>query len=101
VVLYGCVNRRLTLRDENKSRVFENGLLRRIFGPKKDEVTGGWRGLHNDELHNLHSWSSIIRMIESMRMRWTGHVAGIGEKRNAYVIGGEARRKEITGKIET
>jgi hypothetical protein len=64
--------------------VFENRVLR-IFGPKIDEVTGGWRNLHNEELHNLYSSPSIIRMIKSRRMRWAGHVARIGEKRNAYV----------------
>jgi hypothetical protein len=61
-------------------------VLRRIFGPKRDEVTGGWRNLHNEELHNLYSSPSIIRMIESRRMRWAGHVARMGEKRNAYRI---------------
>jgi hypothetical protein len=63
--------------------VFENRVLRRIFGPKTDEVTGGWRNLHNEELHNLYSSPSIIRMIKSRRMRWAGHVARMGEKRNA------------------
>jgi hypothetical protein len=61
-------------------RVFENRVLRRIFGPKRDEVTGGWRKLHNDELHNLYSFPSIIRMIKLRRMRWTGHVARIGTR---------------------
>jgi hypothetical protein len=56
-------------------RVFENRVLRRIFGPKRDEVTGGWRKLHKEELHNLYSSPSIIRMIKSRRMRWGGHVA--------------------------
>jgi hypothetical protein len=65
--------------------MFENRVLRRIFGPKRDEVTGGWRKLHN-ELHNLHSSSNIIRMIKSRRMRWAGHVARMGKKRNAYMI---------------
>jgi hypothetical protein len=64
--------------------VFENRVLRRIFGPKRDEVTGEWRKLHNEELHDLYSSSSIIRMIKSRRMRWAGHVARIGVKRNAY-----------------
>jgi hypothetical protein len=67
-------------------RVFENRVLRRIFGPKRDEVTGGFRKLHNEELHNLYSSPSIIRMIKSMRMRWAGHVAWMGEERNAYRI---------------
>jgi hypothetical protein len=60
--------------------VFENRVLRRISGPKRDEVTGGWRKLHNEELHNLHSSSNIIRMMKSSRMRWTGHVARMGRR---------------------
>jgi hypothetical protein len=63
--------------------VFENRVLRRIFEPKGDEVTGGWRKLHNDMLRGLYSSLSVIRMIKSRRMRWAGFVAGIGEKRNA------------------
>jgi hypothetical protein len=86
VVLYGCETWSLTLREEHRLRVFENRVLRRIFGPKKDAVTGGWRKLHNEELHNLYSSPSIIRMIKSRRMRWTGHVARMGEKRSAYRI---------------
>jgi hypothetical protein len=66
--------------------VFENRVLRRIFVLKRDEVTGDWRKLHNEELHNLHFSPSIIRMIKSRRMRWAGHVARTGEKRNAYRI---------------
>jgi hypothetical protein len=83
---YGCETWSLTLREEHRLRVFENGVLRRIFGPKRDEVTGGWRKLHNEELHNLYSSRSIIIMIKSRRMRWAGHVARMGEKRNAYRI---------------
>jgi hypothetical protein len=64
--------------------VFENSVLRREFGPKRDEVTGGWRKQRNEELHSLYSSPSIIRMIKSRRMRWTGHVARMGEKRNTY-----------------
>jgi hypothetical protein len=64
--------------------VFENRVLRRIFGPKRDEVTGEWRKLHNEELHDLYSSPSMIRIIKSRRMRWADHVARIGEKRNAY-----------------
>jgi hypothetical protein len=60
--------------------VFENRVLRRIFGPKGDEETGGWRKLHNEELHNLYSSPSIIRIIQSRRMRWAGHVARMGRK---------------------
>jgi hypothetical protein len=59
--------------------VFENKLLRKIFGPKRDEVTGGWRKLYNEELRDLYSSPSIIRIIKSMRMRWAGHVARMGE----------------------
>jgi hypothetical protein len=64
--------------------VFENRVLRRIFGPKRDEVTGGWRELHNEELHNLYSSPRIIRMIKSRRMRWVGHVIRMRKKTNAY-----------------
>jgi hypothetical protein len=66
--------------------VFENRVLRRIFGPKRDEVTGGWRKLHNEELHNLYASPSIIKMIKSRRMRWAGHVARMREKWNTYRI---------------
>jgi hypothetical protein len=80
VVLYGCETWSLTLREEQRLRVFENRLLRRIFGPKRDEVAGGWRKLHDEELHNFYSSQSIIRMMKSRRMRWTGHVAERGEE---------------------
>jgi hypothetical protein len=84
VVLYGCETWSLALREEHRLRVFENMVLRRIFGPKRDEVTGKWRKLHNKELCYLYSSPSIIRIIKLRRMRWTGHVARMGEKRNAY-----------------
>jgi hypothetical protein len=64
--------------------MFENRVLRRIFGPKGDEVTGEWTKLHNEELHNFYSSPSIIRIMKSERMRWMGHVAQMGEKRNSY-----------------
>jgi hypothetical protein len=64
--------------------VFENRVLRRIFGPKRDGVMGGWRKMHNEELHNFYSSTSIIRIIKSRRMRWAGHVARMGEKRKVY-----------------
>jgi hypothetical protein len=64
--------------------VLENRVLRRIFGPKRDEVMGEWRNLHNEELRDLYSSPSVIRIIKWRRMRWAGHVARIGEKRNAY-----------------
>jgi hypothetical protein len=84
VVLYGCEIWSMTLTEGYRLRVFEKRALRGIFGPKRDEVTGVWRKLHSVELHNLHSWPSIIRMVKSKMMRWAGHVTRIGEKRNAY-----------------
>jgi hypothetical protein len=84
VVLYGCETWSLTLREEYRPRVFENMVLRRIFGPKRDQVTGGWRKLHNEELCDLESLPSIIRMIKSRRMRWAGHVACMGKKMSMY-----------------
>jgi hypothetical protein len=84
VVLYGCETWSLPLREEHTLRVFENRVLRRIFGPKGDEVMGEWRKLHNKELHDLYSSPNIIRIIKSRRMRWAGHVARIEEKWNAY-----------------
>jgi hypothetical protein len=71
MVLYGCETLSLTLREEHRLRVFENRVLR-IFGPKRDEVMGGWRKLHNEELHGLYSLPSIIRVIKARRMRWAG-----------------------------
>jgi hypothetical protein len=67
-------------------RVFENRVLRRIYGPKRDEVTGGWRKLHNEELHGLYSSPSIVRVIKARRMRWAEHVARMGEMKGAYNI---------------
>jgi hypothetical protein len=64
--------------------VFQNRVLRRMFGPKRDQVTGEWRKLHNEELHDLCSFPSIIKVVKSRKMRWTGYVARTGEKRNAY-----------------
>jgi hypothetical protein len=84
VVLYGCETWSLQLREEHKLRVFENRVLRRIFGPKRDGVTEGLRQLINEELRDLYSLPSIIRIIKSRRMRWAGHVARMGEKRNVY-----------------
>jgi hypothetical protein len=86
VVLYGCETWSLTLREEQRLRVFENRALRRIFRPKRDEATGEWRRLHNEELHDLYSSPNIIRVIKSRRMRWARHVARMGEKRDAYGI---------------
>jgi hypothetical protein len=73
VVLYECETWSLTLREEHRLRVFENRVLRGIFGLKRDEVTGEWRKLHNEELRDLYSSPSIIRIIKSRRIRWAGH----------------------------
>ena len=70
----------MTLREERKLRVFENRVLRRIFGPRRDEVMGQWRRLHNEELNDLYSSSNIVRVIKSRRMRWAGHVERMGEE---------------------
>jgi len=86
VVLYGCETWSLTRREKRKLRVFENVVLRRIFGSKRDEVTGEWGRLHNEELNDLYSSSNIVRVITSRRMRWAGHVARIGEERGAYRV---------------
>jgi hypothetical protein len=86
VVLYGCETWSLTLREEQRLRVFENRVLRRIFGPNRDEATGEWRRLHNEELNDLYSSPNIIRVIKYRRMTWAGHVACMGEKRGAYRI---------------
>jgi hypothetical protein len=87
VVLYGCETWSRTLREEHRLRVFEIKVLRRIFGPKRDEVTGEWRRLHNEELNDLlYSSPNIIREIKSRRMRWAGHVARMGGGRDAYWI---------------
>jgi hypothetical protein len=71
------------IKGSTNTEVYENRVLRRIFGPKRDDTMEGWRKLHNEKLHNLCSWSNIIRMIKSRRMKWTGHIACMGEKRNA------------------
>ena len=84
VVMYGCETWSLTLREERKLRVFENMVLRRIFGPRRDEVTGEWKRLHNEELSDLYSSPNIVRVIKSRRMRWAEHVARMGEERGVY-----------------
>ncbi|KAJ4440775.1 hypothetical protein ANN_10621 [Periplaneta americana] len=99
VVLYGCETWTLTLREEHRLRVFENKVLRKIFGAKRDEVTGEWRKLHNTELHALYCSPDIIRNIKSRRLRWTGHVARMGESRNAYrVLVGRPEGKRPLGR---
>jgi hypothetical protein len=86
VVFHGCETWSLTLREEHRLRVFENRALRKIFGPKRDEVTGEWRRLNNEELYDLYFSPNIIRVIKSRRMRWAGHVALTGDMRGTYKI---------------
>ena len=99
VVLYGCETWSLTSREERRLRVLENRVLRRIFGAKRDEVTGEWRKLHNEELNDLYCSSNIVRVIKSRRMRWAGHVARMGERRGVYrVLVGKPEGKRPLGR---
>ena len=86
VVLCGCETWSLTLREERRLRVFESRVLRKIFGSKRDEVTGEWRKLPNEELNDLYCSPIIVRVIKSRRMRWAGHVACVGERRGVYRV---------------
>jgi len=87
------------LREERRLRVFESSVLWRIFGPKRDEVTGEWRKLHNEELNDLYCSTNIVRVIKSRRMRWAGHVAGMGEKRGVYrVLVGKPEGMKLLGR---
>jgi hypothetical protein len=86
VVLYGCETWSLILRQQHRLRVFENWVLRKMFGPKRDEEVGEWRKLHNGQFNNLYSSPDIIRQIKSRRMRWAGRVAHTGEGRNVYRV---------------
>jgi hypothetical protein len=85
VVLYECKTWSLTLREEHRLRVFEKRVLRKIFGPEREEDRS-WRKLHNDELHSLYSSLNIVRVIKSRRMRWVGHVACMVERRSVYRV---------------
>ena len=86
------------MREERRLRVFENRVLRRMFGPKRDEVTGEWRKLHNEELNDLYSSPNILRVMKSRRMRWAGHVARMGEERGVYrVLVGNPRERGHLG----
>ena len=99
LVSYGCETWSLTRREERKLRVFDNMVLSRIFGPRRDEVTGEWRRLHNEELNDLYSSPNIVRVIKSRRMRWAGHVARMGEERGVYrVLVGKPEGKRPLGR---
>ena len=98
VFFYGC-DLVVTLREERKLRVFENMVLRRIFGCRMDEVTGEWRRLHNEELNDLHPSPNIVRVIKSSRMRWAGHVSRMFEERGVYrVLVGKPEGKRPPGR---
>jgi len=99
VVLYGCETWSLTLREERRLRVFENRVVRRVFGSKRDEVTGERRKLHNEELRDLYVLPNIVRVVKSRRMRWAGHVARMGEGRGVHrVLVGKPERKRPLGR---
>jgi hypothetical protein len=96
---FSRVSTDLTLREERRLRVFENRVLRRIFGPKREEITGEWGKLHNEELNGLYSLPSIVRVIKSRRMRWVGHIARMGEGRGMYrVLVGKPEGKRPLGR---
>jgi hypothetical protein len=87
------------LREERRLRVFENRVLRRVFGPKRDEMTGEWRKLHNEGLNGLYSLPNIVRVVKSRRMRWVGHVARMGDERGVHrVLVGKAEGKRPLGR---
>jgi hypothetical protein len=99
VVLYGCETWSLILKKERRLWVSENRVLRRVFGPKRDEVTGEWRKLHNEELNDLYSLPNIVRVVKSRRMRWAGHVERMGEDRSVYrVLVGKPEGKRPLGR---
>ena len=99
VVLYGCETWSLTSKEERRLRVFENRVLRRIFGPKRDEVTRDWRKLHNEELNGVYCSPNIVRGIKSRRMGWDGHVARMEESSGVYrVLMGKPEGKRPLGR---
>jgi hypothetical protein len=99
VFLCGCETRSLILRLEHRLRVFKNGVLRKIFGPKMDEVTGEWRRLHNEGDFDLYTSPNIIQVMKSRRVRWVGHVAHLGDRRGAYrVLVGRPEGKRPLGR---
>ena len=88
----------LTLREKSRLRVFENRVLRRVFGAKRDELTGEWRKLHNEELSDLYCLPNIVRVVKSRRMRWAGHVARMRQGRGVYwVLVGKPEGKRPLG----
>jgi len=98
VVLHGCETWSLNLGEERRLRVFENRVLRRIFGPRRDEVMGEWKKLHNEELNDPNSSSNIIRLIKWRRMRWARHVAHMGDRRGVFrVVVGKPKGKNHLG----
>ena len=97
--MYGCETWSLTLREKRRLRLFENKVLRRIFGPKRGEVAGEWRKLHNEELNDQSSAPNVVRVIKSKRMRWAGHVARVGERKGVYrVLVGKPEGKRPLGR---
>ena len=99
VVLCGCETWSLTLRKECRLRVFENRMLRRVLGPKRDEVTGEWRKLHNEKISDLYSLPNIVQVVKLRRMRWSGHVARMGEGRGVHwVLVGKPEGKRPLGR---
>ena len=97
VVLYGCETWSLTLREEQRLRVFENRVVWKIFGPKREELTKELRKLHNEELNDLYCSPNIVQVIKSRKMRWTGHVACMGERRGVYrvLVGKSEGKKQL------
>jgi len=99
VFLNGCETWSLTLREERRLRVFENRVLRRLFGPKRDELTGEWRKLHNEDLGDLYTLPNIVRVVKSRGMRWAGHVARMVQERGVHrVLVGKPEGKRPLGR---
>jgi hypothetical protein len=98
-VFYGCKTWSLTLREECRLKVFQNRVLRRIYGPKRDEVTGEWRKVHNEELNDMYCSPNIVRVIKSRIVRWRGMQHVWGERRGVYrILVGKPRRRDATWK---
>jgi hypothetical protein len=99
VVLYVCETWSLRLREERRPRVYENRVLRRVFGPKRDEVTEEWKNLHNEELNDLYFLPNIVRVVKLRKIRWAGHVARMGEERGVHrVLVGKPGGKRSLGR---